>query len=518
MPRPKAEPIGQPRQIPIGELGSQQGPNSTIIGAIHRGDRGYVPLARKVDGATWEELGAAPINQPIIPQLLDHLASDGYFALNTSFGTGRRTTGTRMARKPLPLDHPEFGPIGRDFPGSTGLVEVPVVSGKHQVTGLPYQQHQSNDLRWLNVCHVDIDCYNVGLSVGDALGAIIDMQDAGQIPPATMFARSGRGLWAFWYLLDPGNPETGTVTLYNAVHTPTTPQRAHPRAVAFYAKVQAALADRLRHLGADLGALDGCRFAPVPGTLKTTANTRVEYWVQGARGHGFAYTLRNLATALELESREREHPAIEAALTTDPAKHAGLSAAGKKGWKAKYRYLLADMQILLNLRGGGFHANRHRSLFFYATLLRCNGMDRFETETRIRDAARKSRPDAQGGIVTDAAAITAARSAFKSQHVPLSAARLYAEFRVTDREASYLSHIRATSTAPSTRRRTTEERHGVIRAIVAQLGRVPPTREMAGYTTAQGFEVNHTSIWRDYKTLGLDPPKKTGRPKKQTLF
>jgi hypothetical protein len=145
-------------------------------------------------------------------------------------------------------------------------------------------------------------------------------------------------------------------------------------------------------------------------------------------------------------------------------------------------------------------------------------MDRFETETRIRDAARKSRPDAQGGIITDAEADSAVRSAFKSKPYPLSAARLYAEFRVTDREASYLGHIRATPATPLTRRRTTEERHATIRAIVAQLGRVPSTREMAEYTTAQGFEVNFTSIWRDYKTLGLDPPKKTGRPKKQTLF
>ena len=127
----------------------------------------------------------------------------------------------------------------------------------------------SNALRWLNVCHVDIDCYKVGLSVGDALGAIVNLQDAGILPAATMFARSGRGLWVFWYLVDEGNPVSGTRTLYNAEHGPSTPQRAHGRAIALYARVQWALADRLAHLGADIGALDGCRFAPVPGTLKT---------------------------------------------------------------------------------------------------------------------------------------------------------------------------------------------------------------------------------------------------------
>lgn len=510
-------PVGQPLRLPFGHLGSQQGPNGPIIHGIHRGPDGYIPVATKRDGA-WAELGAVPVNQPLIPQLLDHLTTDGYFALNTSFGTGKRTTGTRKVWKPLPKVHPEYGPIGLDFPGAVEQVEVPTVSRTHPVTGLPFQRHDSNALRWLNVCHVDIDCYNVGLSVGDTVGAIINMQNAGQLPPATMFARSGRGLWAFWLLLDPDNPTSGTKTVHNAHHTPTTPQRAHPRAVAFYAKVQAALADRLRHLGADLGALDGCRFAPVPGTLKTATDTRVEYWVQGTHGHGFAYTLRNLATALDLEIRDREHPAIEAALTTDPAKHAGLSAAGKKGWKAKYRYLLADVQILLNLRGGGFHANRHRSLFLYATILRCNGMDQFEeVEPRIIDTARKSRPDAQGGIVTDAEARAAVRSAFKKMHYPLNAGRLYEAFRVTDRESTYLQHIRATPPAPA-KRRTAADRHAAIRAIVQQLGRVPSTREMAEFTTAQGFEANFTSIWRDYKALGLNPQKKAGRPKRSTLF
>lgn len=475
-----------------------------------------MPVAAKREG-TWQELGAVPVDQPMIPELLDHLAVDGYFALNTSFGTGKRTVGTRKVWKPLPA-RSEYGAKSDYPPGTEVLMDVPVVRDKHPLTGLPYQRHQATDLRWLNVCHVDIDCYNVGLTVGDALGAIIDMQDAGQLPPATMFARSGRGLWAFWYLLDHDNPATGAVTIHNAVHTPTTPQRAHPRAVAFYAKVQAALMARLKHLGADLGALDGCRFAPVPGTLKSGTNTRVEYWVQGARGHGFAYTLRGLAEALGVEMRDREHPIIEAALVQDPSQRAALSAAGKKGWAARHRYLLADMQTLLNLRGGGFLENRHRCLFLYAVLLRCNGMDEIEVGRRLLETARKCPPDAAGELITPADARSATRSAFKPlRHPPLSVARLREELHISAREASYLPHICATPAAPA-KRRTTAERHAAIRGIVERLGQVPSVREMCGYTSAQGFEVNHTSIWRDYRALGFTAAKAGGRPKKRSLF
>jgi hypothetical protein len=498
-----------------------RGPDLSVIRSFHRGPDGFIPFAAKRDGA-WHELGAWRISsdQPMIPELLESLALDGYFGLNTSFRPARgRVVGTRSVWEPLPLSHPEYGALGADFPGAEHLVDKPIVATTHPETHLPFAAHTINALRWLNVCHVDIDCYKVGLSVGDTIGALVDMQDAGQLPPATMFARSGRGVWAFWYLLDPGNPLTGSINLFNATHTPTTPQRAHPRAMAMYARVQRALADRLAHLGADLGALDGARFAPVPGTVKSSVDAKVEYWLQGAHGHGFAYTLPEMARHLGLELLEREHPVIERALTTEATKHQGLSAAGKKGWAALHRYYLKDFEKLLRLRNGGFaHGIRNRGLYLYASVLRRNGMDRLSVEERIIKAAHCSRPDSRGDKLTvaDARAIVAA--AFKaSRMLGFRSANLYAELRVTPVEATYLTQIRPTAAASPTPR-TTKERQAEILAIVQRLGRVPPTREMAGYTAAQGFPGNWTRIAHDYQVLGLTPAKKAGRPKKSSLF
>ena len=187
--------------------------------------------------------------------------------------------------------------------------------------------------------------------------------------------------------------------------------------------------------------------------------------MQGAHGQGFAYTLRGLTEALGLVTKQREHPAIEAALSTRPEKHAGLSAAGKKGWLALYRYFLADVEVLLRLRGGGFHSNRHRSLYLYATILRRNRMSESDVEHRVMAAARASRPDATGSRLTDAEARQAVKQAFKGRAIPLSANRLYLEFKVTDIEATYLFHIHPPHVAAPVlaKPRTTAERHAAIR-------------------------------------------------------
>lgn len=501
----------------------EQGPSLSVIRLIHRGPDGYAPFAAKQAGE-WRELGALSLSalnggqQALFPELFAALERDGYFGLNSSFRRGRgRVVGTRQEWQPVPPNHPTFGNAAFDFPGAQHLVERPVLAHAHPETHLPYAEHSLASLRWLNVAHCDVDCYKAGLSVGDAFGHIVNAQDAGTLPPASLFARSGRGLWAFWLLRDVLNPADGEVELHGARHTAETPQRASARALALYCRVQRAIADRLAHLGADMGALDGARFAPVPGTVKTTTDVRVQYMVNfDADGSVISYTLTTLAQALQLELREREHPVVEAALTTAATgKHAGLSAAGKRGWTALHRYYLRDFEVLLRLRGGGFASgHRHRGLFLYAVVLKRNGMARFDVDARVLDVARRSQPDAGGERITDAEARAIVRDAFKSRTIPLNAASMFSALEVTDVEASYLQHIRRGAPAAPTTTRTTADRLAAIRAIVARLGTVPSTRTMAAYIKAQGLPGNFTTISRDYQKLGLQPVRKAGRPKK----
>jgi hypothetical protein len=51
----------------------------------------------------------------------------------------------------------------------------------------------------------DIDFYKLGLSLGQAVGSILDAQEQGVVPPASLLMSSGRGVWAFWLLVGEGS-------------------------------------------------------------------------------------------------------------------------------------------------------------------------------------------------------------------------------------------------------------------------------------------------------------------------
>ena len=498
-------------RLPVPPLGSFDRPNATTVQLVHRGPDGYVAFARRHDGE-WEPLGAMSLREPWLPGLLDALDEDGYFGLNSSYRPARRS------ERPVMRERHVYRPAVVEGQH----VEVECVESVTQrvspVTGLPHAHHTQDNLRWLNVAHVDVDCYRVGLTVGDVLGRIVDLQDAGQLPPATAFARSGRGLWVFWFLLDMRNPRQGERTVYGVTHRPDTPQRASKRALALYAKVQRALAERLRIFGADLGALDGPRFAPVPGTRKTATDTRVDVWFQlASNGHGFAYTLPQLAKVLDVPTSPTAHPVIAAALPDTPKdapKDAALSAAGRKGWLVRWRNTLADLRVLLNLRGGGFDAGcRNRGAFFYALVLLRSGMSAEDAASHLADYGAKCRPPLAADELRGA--LKQAQKPKQSGH--LANERLFSELGVTDREASYLSHPVVRPPAPPPRQ-SPDARRARVLFIVKNLGHVPPTRAMSAYLKTHGFSANHATVALDYQALGLRPLKPTGgRPPKLPL-
>lgn len=499
------------RSAAVEPFGQQNAPTLIPIRAIHRGPQGFVSFARKVDGA-WEDLGAMSTDTPLLPelerQLAKSLASDSYFGLNSDY---RKTAkhGTRHRWRPI-----------AGMPGAEELKAEAVRQRTHRETGLQFVVHRVEDLRWLNCCHIDLDCYNVGIKVGDALGNIINLQDGGQLPPATVFVRSGRGLWALWFLVDIQNPREGERIVHGMVHRPDTSQRASKRALALYARVQRALADRLRHLGADIPALDAARFAPVPGTYKTNAETRVEYWLQAnGDGRAFVYTLPELAKALGLELSTTAHPIVAAALSdhADPA-HAPnpvKAAAGRKGWRVRFKYLLADFEILRRRRGGGFDQGvRNIGAFYYALILKRNGMEDPDIGAHLAVYGSLCRPQ-----LTPREQRDALRSAVKARRFP-SNAKLCADLGVTDTEATYLAHLRPAPLAVPHQDQT--HRRELVRKLLAQCAAqrhaVPSTRVMAELLAPYGVSTNASTVWRDYIALGVNAPKsKGGRPPKRLL-
>lgn len=494
------------------------GVTDTPIHAIHRGSSGMIPLAVKEQGREWKELGALRVGQPLLPELCRVLLQDGYFALNASYGkpAPRVRTVTRERWEPIPGES-----RGEQLVTHTSQT----FTRTNPETGLPFVEHSANTLRWLNVAYADVDCYKHGFTVGDALGAIVDMQDAGQLPPATLFARSGRGLWVLWFLLDVKNPAIGEATIHGQQHNPWTSQRATPRAIRLYARVQGAIVGKLRHLGADVGAIDGPRYAPIPGTEKSTPNsTRVLYWAQATETGPPAYTLRSLADALGLELATREHAVILAAFpdARDTGKNPQKVAAGKRGHRQRWLNTLAELETLFMLRGGRYgDVSRHEAAFFHASALHRSGMTNLaELETRVRSFWEPSRVRA-GDTLTDTDLVHVLKQARKRENAftRLRRETWRAKLAVTPAEATHLDAIRPHVHAPTTKRDRGTRQDAILTAIVETFGgRVPTVRDMAAHLTAIGVPSgNHSTVHRDYKALGYKPAGKPGRPAKLPL-
>ena len=485
----------------------QDGPTELPILAIHRGPSGYIPLAMKKDGRDWQELGAIQIGQPFLPSLLAQLAADGYFALNTSFSTRPRF---------IPSQRETWQPIPGEPQGEQLVTTTRTRTSRiNPRTKLPWANHDSESLRWLNVAYADLDCYKRGLDVGDALGAIVSLQDAGAIPPASMFLRSGRGLWALWFLLDVLNPVSGEKIVFGQRHQPWTPARVTGQSVALYAKVQNAIAQKLSHLGADLAALDSSRFVPVPGTQKTNGVDRVLYWLQSTASGPAAYTLPQLATALQVELQAREHPVIEAALKAEPSdvKNPNRQAAGVKGWKVRWENTVRDLEILKRLREGRWDGSRNLFAFYYAAACYRAGMPKADVEARIYTFAARVN-------LTKSEANAAVKQAFKKARYSHTRRETYLEaLGVTPAERYHLDLGRKPEPAPTAGKASVQGRlDAILDVIAANGGKVPSVRTMQKLLAEQGIPCgNHTTVHRDYKALGLQLTAKAGRPPKLPL-
>jgi hypothetical protein len=65
-----------------------------------------------------------------------------------------------------------------------------------------YPLHRTDRLRYINTCYVDIDFDKLGLDGGTVIGRIVNLQDSGQLPHASMIVRSGHGIWLLWLIHD----------------------------------------------------------------------------------------------------------------------------------------------------------------------------------------------------------------------------------------------------------------------------------------------------------------------------
>lgn len=291
-------------------------PNLRPVMELHRGHDGFITFHRKhPETGDHEDLFSVPAAElvGIFPQLMPTLERDSYFSIH-----GFYRSGYGVARN-APDDHPLF------------------------------RAHRRKDnLRWLTCCFADIDCHNLGVTVGEALGSIVDAQDRGDIPPASMLTRSGRGLWAFWLLKDARKEKAL--------------QRAMPERVREWANIQHVIGARMAGIGADAMARDSVRITRIAGSVNSKSETRVGYWLQaGEDGKPFVYTIDGLNSFFGMDTTPKA-PRVDSAAKK-------FSDRGRKGQRGRWLKSRADFNTLWAIRETWAEGTRNNAAFVYATIL-----------------------------------------------------------------------------------------------------------------------------------------------------
>jgi hypothetical protein len=241
----------------------------------------------------------------------------------------------------------------------------------HGLAGLPHALRNSHSARYLNCCFVDIDCHDRAFNFGTMVGRVISLQDQNAIPPASIFVRSGRGLWLLWILVDNAESEL--------------PPSAHAPRLLLWKAIQEELGRRLADIGADQAAHEVARITRVPGSINSNVEQRVKYLFPSADGkRGFTYTMEQLAESLRIElPRMRQHKAR----TSLPP-----SPRAVTGHRALAQHRFDDFMRLRELRGGFVDGTRNHAALIFAIILCANGFEESAIKSEVTKFARECHP------------------------------------------------------------------------------------------------------------------------------
>ena len=311
------------RQFHLTPFVTPASPDVETIMALHRRNDGFISFHRKREGR-FENLFSVPANmlEGLWDQFSEELEADSYFSINAFY---------RGARWPSKV----IDPSGKPLPGA---------------------QRSRATVRWITAAFVDIDCHNLGIDVGTAIGAVINAQDREEIPPASLITRSGRGVWLFWFLKhDSGE---GLVSGFR-------------EKVELWCAIQGAIGQHpvFTGVGSDAAARDIARITRVAGSVNTKSMQRVSYWVQHASGGEVpTYGLSELAQLFGvplLEKKRQPSPAAVEVLSMTMTK-----ARARKGNAGRWCKAHGNFIRLWKLRGRFKPGTRSKACWVYASILR----------------------------------------------------------------------------------------------------------------------------------------------------
>jgi hypothetical protein len=344
---------------------------------------------------------------------------------------------------------------------------------------------KQEDLRWLNAVYADLDAPDVP---PDALQAgVASLVEQGVLPPVSLQVVSGGGLWCLWLLED-----DGPISI---------PSKAFPWLQDRHRKVQEAINGAIKgaapELKPDLGVTDRARMIRLPGTVHGRSGAVVRWDVLD---HYAVYTLAELEQVFDLPSPETT--------TEGGAKIIPFPApAGKTSKRApRWKYELEDFETLRATRAGFREGCRSRAAYYYAYLLRMNGV----TDDEIRKAVQ-----ALGEECVPPLSATACRSAVESARRITRFVRrstFARDLQVTREEAVQLKRWGSEdglpegpdTSRPRARRWRPEERQEAILAEIQELhGEIPSIRTMHTRLRQKGIRITRDTIAKDYQSLGL---------------
>jgi len=428
---------------------------------LHRHGDGYINfVAKDGDGLCPLYSIRADHLDAMLPGIREQLEKDAFVSLNASF----RETWTRRSK--------HRGPA-----------------------------HSTDTLRYLCANYADIDHYRVGRTFNDTFHDILELQDAGLIPRASVIVNSGRGMWLLWFLRDAKEP--------NHAHIGAWSDNPWDH-VQLYVRIQRAIIERLGHLGCDPQGTDAARHVRIDGSFHSGTERYVRWWIQGDSTQAvYAYTLEELARHFGIV-RETRLPVESRALAStqsnkNPNRRCGHIQANQNK--------LAAFLVLMSLRGGGFASGcRNHAAFVYALLLKKNGVNRSDMLCRVEAMGRNCRlPLSQAECRAAVAAV------FRRKYSFLSFAIIAEWLAVTPAEAAMMSRetrkrfphavqFGANTEPPpqvSSRHQNLQQRRQAITKIVAEMGGVPSLRQMQALLIQRGHVGNHMTVSKDYRALGL---------------
>jgi hypothetical protein len=396
----------------------------------------------------------------------------------------------------------------------------------NKYTGLPDVRRAEKYLQWLCACYVDID---VGRppeehkAEGDTMtwrdGAALlgNIMDEGRLPQASIFARSGRGLYALWILRDENDPSKLP--------------RAYPDVIERYKEINRAIGETLTNIRipADTRAFDAARILRVPGSVSTKpGGGPCPYVIQvdPHTGHGYSYTLPELARALNiplvrptLPEGVRGRVPYSAGVTWRITKKPGSKPNRAAGFRELNARRAQDVATIEAWKGGIQHGFRRLTLAMYGGMLKGAGAFENEVLGALLKMAANCRPPYPSDY--DDPPISEIMRHLKPK-LRYQNARLCRYFGITPDVARDLQlktivppELRQVRRSRQMIDADRQARHEAILQIVRELNGWPPSlRAMVDFLAERGIRTNRDSVARDYQQFKIISRGAPGRPPK----